>query len=84
MKKSMAIIMNILSRLKKIESSIIGNNSEFCGCEKEYRAFILLPNPGGEPIREPSEDYAGAEFCETCGKRNLKPIEATFTITTRV
>jgi hypothetical protein len=61
--------MNILSRLKKIERRIIGNNSEFCGCEIEYRCYVIYPGANGEPIREPAEDYDTPERCETCGKR---------------
>ncbi len=67
--------MNIKSRLKKLEQQIIGNNSEFCGCLKETVFKIV---PFGE-----SEETTETTYCETCGKRNSKPIEAFFTITTR-
>ncbi len=63
-----------------MESRIIGSNFEFCGCEKEYRAYILLPGADGEPIREPAEDYYTPERCEKCGKRNGEPLGATFVI----
>ncbi len=75
--------MNILSRLKKIESRIIGNNSEFCDCVKEIQTFLILPSLENESVREPTEETDAPEFCETCRKRNPKTIEATFTITTR-
>jgi hypothetical protein len=50
---------------------IIGNDSEFCGCEKEIRSVVIYPGANGEPIREPAEDYPMPETCETCHK----PIE---------
>ncbi len=76
--------MNILNRLKKIESRVVGNNSEFCGCEKAYRCYVIYPGANGEPIREPAEDYDTPERCETCGKRNQEPIESTFVIKPRL
>jgi hypothetical protein len=76
--------MNILSRLKKIERRIIGNNSECCGCEIEYRCYVIYPGASGEPIREPAEDYDTPERCEKCGKRNQEPIKSTLFIKPRV
>ncbi len=75
--------MNIKSRLKKMEMQIIGNDSEFCSCQKEIQTILLLPDPDGESIREPAEEKDAPEFCAFCKRRNPTPIEATFTITTR-
>jgi len=72
--------MNIKNRLKKLQSQIIGNDSEFCGCEKEIRNVVIEPDANGEPIREPPDDYDTPDRCETCGKRNRKQIRTTFVI----
>ncbi len=76
--------MNIKNRLKKLQNQIIGNDSEFCDCEKGVR-FIITPNsdgkgkmPDGKPLTEPPE------FCEKCGKPNAEPFHATFTINPKV
>jgi len=63
-----------------METQIIGNDSEFCGCEKEIQIVVIYPSIDGEPIREPAEDYPMPETCETCGKRNREPIRTTFVI----
>ena len=76
--------MNIKSRLKKLQTQIIGNDSDFCGCVKEIRTVVIYPGANGEPIREPPEDYIAPEFCETCGKPNAEPFYATFTINPNV
>jgi hypothetical protein len=68
--------MNIRNRLKKMENQVIGNDSEFCDCEKGVR-FIITPNADGKPLTEPPE------FCATCGKPNAEPLHATFTISTK-
>jgi hypothetical protein len=47
--------MNIQSRLKKLQNQIIGNDSEFCDCEKQRN------------VREPGEPPF-PETCELCGK----------------
>ena len=72
--------MNIKNRLTKLQREIIGNDSEFCNCEKEIRTVVIYPGANGEPIREPPEDYDTPERCESCGKPNPEPIEATFVI----
>jgi hypothetical protein len=69
--------MNIQSRLKKLQSQIIGNDSKFCGCVKEIRTVVIYPGANGEPIREPPEDYDTPEFCATCGKLNAEPLHVT-------
>jgi hypothetical protein len=69
--------MNILNRLKKMENQVIGNDSEYCGCEKGVR-FIITPNADGKPYEEPPE------FCQMCGKPNAEPLHATFTINPNV
>ncbi len=73
--------MNLRSRLKRLQNQIIGNDSEFCGCDYEPQFIVLIPTAdgkgkttGGEPYEEPPE------LCETCGKRNPEPLHATFTI----
>ena len=63
-----------------METQIIGERSEFCGCEKEIRNVVIYPGANGEPIREPAEDYPMPETCETCGKRNREPIHTTFVV----
>jgi hypothetical protein len=50
--------MNIKNRLKKLESEIVKEDSEFCVCE------------GGITIRMPG-DPPFPEVCEICGKPNL-------------
>lgn len=52
--------MNIKSRLKKLESQIIGNDSDFCDCEKQPVFKIV---PVGE-----SEETNETIYCETCHK----------------
>ncbi len=47
--------MNILNRLKKMESQIIEEDSEFCACYKQRN------------VREPGEPPF-PETCELCGK----------------
>jgi hypothetical protein len=69
--------MNIQNRLKKLQSQIIGNDSNFCGCVKEIRTVVIYPGANGEPIQEPPEDYDTPEFCATCGKPNAEPLHVT-------
>jgi hypothetical protein len=77
--------MNIKNRLKKLQNQIIGNDSDFCGCQKEPQFIVLIPTADGKgkmidgkPYEEPPE------FCQTCGKRNPEPFHATFTINPKV
>jgi hypothetical protein len=76
--------MSIINRLKKLQKQTTGNDSEFCGCEKEIRNVVIYPGASGEPIREPAEDYPMPETCETCGKPNADPFHFTFTINPNV
>ena len=62
--------MNIKNRLKKLQSQIIGNDSEFCGCEKETVFKIM---PFGE-----SETATETTICETCHKPMPDPLQITF------
>ena len=77
--------MNIKNRLKKMENRIIGNDSEFCDCDKEPQFIVLIPTADGKgkmidgkPYEEPPE------FCEKCGKPNAEPLHATFIINPKV
>jgi hypothetical protein len=76
--------MNIQNRLKKLQNQIIGNDSEFCVCDKEPQFIVLIPSADGKgkmidgkPYEEPPE------FCRTCGKPNPEPLHTTFTISTK-
>jgi hypothetical protein len=77
--------MHIKNRLKKLQNQIIGNDSEFCDCEKEPHITVIIPTADGkgetidgEPYKEPPE------FCQTCGKPNADPFHFTFTINPNV
>ena len=77
--------MNLRNRVKKLQKQIIGNDSEFCDCDKEPQFIVLIPTAdgkgktaGGKPYEEPPE------FCETCGKPNPEPFHATFNINPNV
>ncbi len=73
--------MNIKNRLKKLQTQIIGNDSEFCGCETELQTVILIPTADGGKRTLHGETYEEPpEFCDACGKRNVEPLNATFTI----
>jgi hypothetical protein len=73
--------MNIKSRLKKLQSQIIGNDSEFCGCETGIRTVVLIPTADGKGKALDGEIYEEPpEFCETCGKPNPERFYTTFTI----
>ncbi len=76
--------MNIQNRLKKMENQIIGNDSEFCDCQKEPQIIILIPTADGKGKMIDGKPYVEPpEFCEMCGKRNAEPFHATFTISTK-
>lgn len=47
--------MNIKSRLKKMESQLIKEDAEFCGCERG----VSIRLPGDAPF---------PETCDVCGK----------------
>ncbi len=77
--------MTIKSRLRKMENQVIGNDSEFCSCDKEPQIIVLIPTADGKgktidgkPYEEPPE------FCEMCGKPNAEPLHFTFTINPKV
>ncbi len=77
--------MHIKNRLKRMEIQIIGNNSDYCGCDKEPRFIVLIPTADGKVKTVDGEPYIEPpEFCETCGKRNPEPLHATFTINPNV
>lgn len=73
--------MNIKSRLKRIQSQIIGNDTEFCDCQKEFRTVVFIPTEDGGRTTLNGEEYEEPpERCETCNKLNAAPFECTFTI----
>ncbi len=65
--------MNILSRLKRLQSTVV-SNSEFCGCYKQV-AFRIIETP-----EDNIED--STVICEACQKPHREPIRATFNIKT--
>jgi len=62
--------------LKKLQSQIIGNDSEFCGCEKETVFKIV---PFGE-----SEETTETTICETCHKPMPDPFRFTFSLNNNI
>ena len=73
--------MNIKNRLKRLQSQVIKEGSEFCDCEKEIRTVVLIPTADGGKTTLNGETYEEPpEFCETCGKPNHDPFRFTFTI----
>ncbi len=68
--------MNIKNRLKKLQNQIIGNDSEFCGCEKETVFKIV---PFGE-----SKETTETTICETCYKPMPDPFDCTFSFNNNV
>ncbi len=76
--------MNIQNRLKHLESQINRNDSDFCGCEKETQFKVIVRTADGKEKTLDGKPYEEPpERCESCGKRNPEPIEATFVIKTR-
>jgi hypothetical protein len=64
-----------------MHKQIIGNDSEFCGCEKEFRTVVFIPTADGGKTTLHGETYEEPpELCQTCGKPNQEPIHFTFTI----
>jgi hypothetical protein len=73
--------MNIRNRLKKLQNQIIGNDSEFCGCQKEPQIIVLIPTADGKGKTIDGKPYVEPpEFCPTCGKPNAEPLRVTFSI----
>ncbi len=77
--------MSLRNRLNKLQSQIIGNDSDFCDCEKEPQIIILIPTADGKGKTIDGKPYIEPpEFCEKCGKPNAEPFHATFTINPKV
>lgn len=73
--------MNIQSRLKKMENQIIGNDSDFCDCQKEPHITVLIPTADGKGATVDGKPYVEPpEFCQTCGKLNPETVHTTFVI----
>ncbi len=66
--------MKIKSRLNKLQNQIIGNDSEFCACQKQATFRI---------IETPEDDVEDSTvICVACHKPHGEPIHATFNIKT--
>jgi hypothetical protein len=82
--------MNIKNRLKKVENQIIGNDSDFCVCERETKTIILIPTADGKGKTidggngEPYTETELPESCDNCGKPFSEPLRITFTINPKV
>ena len=77
--------MNIKNRLKRLHSQTIKKDSEFCGCEKEFRTVVLIPTPdGGKTTLDGKPYIEPPKVCATCGKPNREPFYCTFTINPNV
>ncbi len=73
--------MNIKNRLKKLQNQIIGNDSEFCDCEKEPQIIVLIPTADGKGETIDGESYKEPpEFCPACHKPNPETVRTTFVI----
>ncbi len=78
--------MNIQSRLKKLQNQIIGNDSDFCGCERETKIIVIVPTADGKGKTilggdgEPYTERDAPEICQTCGKPHAEPLRFTSTI----
>ncbi len=73
--------MNIQNRLKKMENQIIGNDSDFCDCQREPHITVLIPTADGKGTTVDGKPYIEPpEFCATCGKPNPETVHATFVI----
>jgi len=58
--------MQLKARIRRIESKIKINSSDFCACENSPRVEVGYENKGVQTIQNPIPD-----FCERC----RKPIE---------
>jgi hypothetical protein len=76
--------MNIKSRLKKLQNQIIGNDSEFCDCEKEPHITVIIPTADGKGMVDGKPYEEPPEFCQACGKPNPELFHFTFTINPKV
>ncbi len=73
--------MNIQNRMRKMESQIIKEDSEFCDCEKEPQIIVLIPTADGKvKMIDGKPNAEPPEFCQTCNKPNAEPLRVTFTI----
>ncbi len=55
--------MNLKHRIKRIESKVKFNSSEFCACENSPRVEVGYENKGVQTIQNPIPD-----FCDRCRK----------------
>jgi hypothetical protein len=77
--------MSLRNRLNKLQSQIIGNDSDFCDCLKEPQIIILIPTADGKEKTVDGKPYEEPpEFCPACSKPNAEPFHATFIINPKV
>jgi hypothetical protein len=73
-----------------MEIQIIGNDSDFCGCERETKTIVIVPTADGKGKTilggngEPYTETETPEICQTCGKPYADPFHFTFTINPKV
>ncbi len=72
--------MHIKSRLKKLQNQIIGNDSEFCDCEKEPHITVIIPTADGKGMVDGKPYEEPPEFCPACHKPNPETVRTTFVI----
>jgi hypothetical protein len=72
--------MHIKSRLQKLQNQIIGNDSEFCDCEKEPHITVIIPTADGKGMVDGKPYEEPPEFCPACHKPNPETIRTTFVI----
>jgi hypothetical protein len=69
-----------------MENQITGNDSEFCGCERETKTIVIVPTADGKGKTilggngEPYTETETPEICPACGKPHAEPLRVTFTI----
>ncbi len=68
--------MNIKNRLKKLQSQITKNDSDFCGCAKET-VFKIVPF-------EQREETLETTYCELCKKPMPDPFRCTFSFNNNI